>query len=143
MIAQRARRLARERALQFLFGLDFTGYDGEELLAGFWDEHPSRLSVREYGNKLIRGVLREREDLDRLIFEALNQWNPDRVGRIEQNVIRIALFEMIHYDDVPAGVAINEALEVSRRFGTDESPRFVNGVLDRLRKHIEESTKQG
>ncbi len=143
MISQRVRRLARERALQFLFGLDFTGNDCEDGLAAFWEENPARLSVREYANRVIRGVCDEREDLDARILGALNQWTPDRVGRVEQNAIRIALYEMLRCDDVPPSVAINEALEVSRRFGTDESPRFVNGVLDRLRRELEEATQEG
>jgi N utilization substance protein B len=138
VINQRARRLARERALQFLYGLDFTGYEWESTLEGFWDGNNVRPTVRQYAERLIRGVCEAREELDARIGEALENWSMERVGHIERAIIRVALFEMIYMQDVPAGVAINEALEVAKAFGSEEAPRFVNGVLDRLKKKIEE-----
>jgi N utilization substance protein B len=128
------RHRARERALQFLFGLDFTGYDWKDALEGFWRSKPTRPSVERYADRLIKGVCEERESLDQSITEALMNWSPDRVGRVEWNILRIALYEMRNREDVPPSVAINEAIEVAKTFGADESPRFINGVLDRLRR---------
>lgn len=134
MLSPQIRRMARERALQFLFGLDFTGYAWELEAEDFWHAYPVRPSVRHYADRLIRGVSECQTELDEAIAAALDNWTPDRVGRIERIVLRIALYEMDHVEDVPATVAINEAIEVAKRFGADDTPRFVNGVLDRLLK---------
>lgn len=133
LISPRARRNARERAMQFLFGLDFTGYDWQDVLEKFWENNAARKPVRDYAERLIRGVVQRRDELDVLINGALDRWSPERVGRIERNVLRIALYEMRHGEDVPPGVAINEALEVAREFGANDSVSFVNAVLDRLK----------
>lgn len=127
------RRRARERAVQFLFGLDFTAYDWEAAIDPFWESNPSQPSVHEYAERLIRGVMEDLPALDARIAAAVENWNPVRVGRIERNVLRVALLEMLSFPDVPPRVAINEAVEVARRFGAEEASRFVNGVLDRLR----------
>lgn len=129
----RIRRKARERALQFLFGLDFTNSPWEPAAALFWEIEQTRPSVRHYAMTLIRGVCGNRDALDEAILGALQNWTADRVGRIERNIIRIALYEMRHAEDVPAPVAINEAIELAKAFGSEDAPRFVNGVLDRLR----------
>lgn len=120
--------------MQFLFGLDFTGSEWRVALEGFWKLNPSRPSVREYAERLIQGVCDRREELDALLAGALDRWTPDRVGRVERNVLRVALFEMRHMPDVPAAVAINEALEIVKRYGAGDAVRFVNGVLDRLKE---------
>jgi N utilization substance protein B len=133
-VTAHARRAARERAVQCLFGLDFSGNEVDEALAMFWEATPARDSVRAYAEELVRGVMDNLAVIDAAIATALENWSPERVGRIERNAIRVALYEMRHIDDVPDGVAINEAIEVARRFGSDEAPRFVNAVLDRLKK---------
>jgi N utilization substance protein B len=133
----KVKRLARERAVQFLFGLEFTQYDWAAALDGFWEENNARPTVRQYADRLIQGVCDAREDLDAEIVASVENWTPDRVGRIEASIIRVALYEMRYMPDVPNSVAINEAIEVTKRFGAEEAPRFVNGVLDRLRRKIE------
>ncbi|NUM52998.1 MAG: transcription antitermination factor NusB [Candidatus Hydrogenedentes bacterium] len=132
-ISPKVRRSARERAMQFMFGLEFTGYPWQDSLESFWAANPSRPPVRQYADALIAGVMERRAELDAEIDTALDRWTPDRVGRIERNVLRVALFEMRHGNGVPANVAINEAIEVVRQFTTDESAAFVNAVLDRLK----------
>lgn len=133
MFSPKARRSARERVVQFLFGLDFTRYEWESAIEDFWALNPSRPGVKDYAGKLIRGVFDNLESLDREIADALENWSPERVGAIERNILRVALFEMRHCEEVPTAVAINEAIEVSKKFGADDAPRFVNGILDRLR----------
>jgi len=134
------RRRARERALQFLFGLEFTHYAWEEVIDAFWDTRPSKPSVKQYAIQLIRGVQENLDALDHEISEALQNWSADRVGRVERAILRIGLYEMRHEPDVPAAVAINEAIELAKSFGADDTPRFVNGVLDRLRRSSEEAS---
>jgi N utilization substance protein B len=129
----RIRRRARERAMQFLFGLDFTGCEWESAIEAFWDANPSRPGVKAYARRLIAGVCANRASLDEAIAEVLRNWSPERVARVERTILRIALYEMRHMPDVPPNVAINEAIEVAKQYGSDEAPRFVNGVLDRLK----------
>jgi N utilization substance protein B len=129
------RRRARERALQFLFGLDFTQYEWHDAIEEFWTTNPTRTSVKDYAMRLIQGVLDHLGELDNGIIAALENWNWERVGRIERNILRVALYEMRYGADVPEKVAINEAIEVAKQFGSPEAPRFVNGVLDRLTKN--------
>ena len=128
----RARRKARCRALEFLFGLEFTGDEWQSALVAFWKTFETKESVREYAELLVAGAFERREELDEYIDAALKGWTPERVGRIERNVLRIAVFEMGFVDDVPPKVAINEAIELAKSYGTDESPGFVNAVLDRI-----------
>jgi N utilization substance protein B len=134
MLNTKIRRRARERALQFLFGLDFTLYEWQEALEDFWTVNPAGPGVRQYARKLICGVKDHQEALDEEIRGALENWTPSRLGYVERNVLRIGLFEMRHVQDVPQNVAINEAVEVAKTYGTDEAPRFINGVLDRLKE---------
>lgn len=128
-----ARRRGRARALEFLFGLSFTDADWREALVLFWETFLTREAAREYAEILIDGVCEYRVELDAAIDGALRGWTPERVGRIERNILRIALFEIWLQTDVPARVAINEAIELAKAYGTDESPGFVNAVLDRLK----------
>ncbi|MDZ4859017.1 MAG: transcription antitermination factor NusB [Candidatus Hydrogenedentes bacterium] len=132
-ISPKVRRSARERAMQFLFGLDFTSYPWEESLELFWENHPARVPVRAYADGLVRGVMEGRDELDMIIDGALDRWTPERVGRIERNVLRVAIYEMRHGDNVPPSVAINEAIEIVKLYSTDESRAFVNAVLDRVK----------
>jgi len=136
-----ARRKARERALQILYGLDFTKYDWRDVLDPYWASHASRPAVKEYAEKLVAGVWERREALDAELQQALEHWRTDRIGAVERNVLRVALYEMRYCDDVPPPVAINEAIEVAKLYGSEDAPRFVNGVLDRLRKRQAESAE--
>lgn len=133
VVSPQVRRRARERAVQFLFGLDFTEYAWQEAIEDFWRVNPSRPGVKDYAEKLIVGVLDRRGELDAAIAAALENWSPDRVGRVERNVLRVALYEMRFAGDVPRGVAINEAIEVAKRYGAEDAARFINGVLDRIK----------
>jgi len=130
---RKARTRARGRALEFLYGLAHTGQDYRDALPLFWETFETNEAARAYAEKLIAGVEEEREDLDRAIDSALQSWTPGRVGRIERVLLRIALYEMRYEPDVPPGVAINEAIELAKAYGSDESPGFVNAVLDRLK----------
>ena len=133
VISPKVRRSARERAMQFLFGLDFTAYPWEESLELYWENRPARPSVRDYAETLVRGVMDRRDELDMIIDGALDRWTPERIGRIERNILRVATYEMRHGDNVPSSVAINEAVEIAKAYGADESPAFINAVLDRVK----------
>ena len=133
-----SRKEAREKALRYLYGLEFTQYDWMAGLEEYWAAEEAPSAVRTYAEALIEGVATHREKLDATIADALDNWTPDRVGVIERTAIRIALFEMTRMPNVPAAVAINEAINLVKEYGAEDAPRFVNGVLDRLRKKIED-----
>lgn len=138
------RRRGRGRALEFLYGLSFTRADWRSALDDFWATFLTKDAARAYAEMLIEGVSEHREDLDAAIDGALRGWSPERVGRIERAILRIALFEIWFRPDVPARVAINEAIELAKAYGSDESPGFVNAVLDRLKdSSVSNSASQG
>lgn len=132
MARPQPRQKARGHALEFLFGLEFTADEWQGAMKAFWEVFEARATVRAYTETLVAGVQAHKVELDAAIDGALTNWRPERVGRIERNVLRIALFEMLHTEDVPPKVAINEAINLARAYGNDESPGFVNAVLDRL-----------
>jgi transcription antitermination protein NusB len=132
------RRQAREIALQILYQLDVQEHLSEDQGIGlFWSSfaregEEADQESREFAERLVRGVLKERENLDGIIGKASRNWRVERMARVDRNLLRLALYEMKHGgDDVPAKVAINEAIEIAKRYGTSESPAFINGVLDR------------
>ena len=142
-VPYRTRRLARERAVQFLFGLAFTGQEWEPALDAFWEAYPARPAVKTYARQLIEGVCCNVDALDAAIVGALQHWAPARVGRVEWAILQIALYEMRHVEDVPRNVAINEAIEVSKSYGADDAPRFINGILDRLKDAEPDDARDG
>ncbi|MDP3276489.1 MAG: transcription antitermination factor NusB [Deltaproteobacteria bacterium] len=137
------RRHAREAALQVLFSLDslhrLTG-DGGELepeqidraINGYWAHLEGAPDGREYADAIVRGVMKHLTEVDTAIREANPNWRLDRMGRVDRNVLRIATYEMVFGGEVPAEVAIDEAVDLARRFGTAESASFVNGTLDKV-----------
>lgn len=127
-----ARILARERAMQFLFSVSITNYDWEEILDDFWESNPSRPNVRRYGEYLIRGVSANIGKIEDTLIEALKGWKPERVGKVEWAILQVAAFEILFAEDVPAKVAIDEAIELSKRYAPAEAATFINGVLDRI-----------
>jgi transcription antitermination protein NusB len=130
------RRRARESALQALYQIDMTEgspTDPGQALDRFWHSfHPASADVREYTDQLVHGVIEHLGALDGAIAQASENWRVERMARVDRNILRIAVYEIRFLPDVPKVVAINEALEVAKRFGTEESSRFINGVLDKI-----------
>ena len=131
-----ARRKGRELALQVLYQLDMSGESSEQALRTFADSFEHTPGSREFGEALVRGVLDQREQIDASIAEASEHWRLERLSRIDANVIRIAVYEMTTPPGLPPQIAINEAIEVARKFGTTDSAAFVNGVLDAVGKRL-------
>ena len=130
------RRKGRELALQVLYQLEMSGGGLEQALRNFADSFEHNPKAREFGAGLVRGVLARREDIDALIAGASEHWRLERLSRIDANVIRIAVYEMTTDPPLPIEIAINEAIEIVKRYGTAESAAFVNGVLDELAKRL-------
>jgi N utilization substance protein B len=128
------RRRARETAMQALYYIDFR--DGEAIshqLADFLKSVPVTAKAKAYFNTLLSGVLAFRPQLDSIIERFSNNWRIGRMSRVDRNVLRIALYEMLCRDDVPVKVIINEAVEIGKKYGGDESGSFINGILDSIR----------
>ena len=154
----RNRRLARERTIQFLFQHDINPPDAiEDELERFWDsqtsgaiaeDHQSATwgkqtepapptaedtEVRKFGDPLIRGVIEKLSELDGLIEEQTRNWDFERIAKVDRNILRLAIYEMLHRDDIPPVVSINEAIDIAKKFSTENSGRFVNGILDKVK----------
>jgi transcription antitermination protein NusB len=124
------RRKGRELALQALYQLDLRGDDAA--VRTFWAHCEAPSDARSFGEDLVGGVLEERERIDALIAESSDNWRLDRLSHVDRNILRVATYELLCRHEVPARVAIDEAIEIAKRFGSDESPTFVNGVLDHI-----------
>lgn len=126
------RRKGREFALQVLYQGDMSGESPEQVLRSFAQSFDHSPKAREFGETLVRGVLSQRDAIDASIAAASEHWRLERLSRVDANVIRIAVYEMTNPPGLPIEIAINEAIEVARKFGTAESAGFVNGVLDQV-----------
>ena len=133
------RRKARELALQFLYGRELNEYDLAQMLENFWRLQPGRKNSMEFAEKLIRGSIENLERIDTLITEHTFNWSLDRIAIIDRNILRVAIFELLFCDDIPPIVSINEAVDIAKKYSTPYSGRFVNGVLDKLRKVIDKN----
>jgi transcription antitermination protein NusB len=127
-----ARTTAREAALQMLFAIDATGGDADQAISDFWRELPGDAEGREYADALVRGVRDGAEKLDERIRAASQNWRLERMARIDRNALRLGTYELLTRTDVPRAVILDEAVELAKRFGGEESSKFVNGVLDRI-----------
>jgi N utilization substance protein B len=130
------RHQAREAAVQVLYALDSIKSpdegDTERALAAYWANLEGPAPGRPYCDEAVRGVMKIRAALDESIRAANSAWRVERMARVDRNVIRLAAWEMLHTKDVPPEVAIDEAVELARKFGTEDSPAFVNGTLDKV-----------
>ncbi len=129
------RRKSRELALQFLFGHDFQQLPGDPEAIGreleqFCDNFDTGPKTLPYAKQLITGICAEMEEIDRLVSAQSHHWRLERMSLVDRNILRIAIYEMKNCDDVPAKVAINEALEIAKNYSIPESVSFINGILD-------------
>jgi len=131
-----SRRIARELALQALFQLDFNKTTPEEAFQGVCDERAEiSLDAREYAHTLLLGTVEQKDAIDQIISQTSKDWKVDRMAGVDRNIVRMALYEMNYgTEKLSAGVIINEAVELAKAFATDESSKFVNGILGSLVK---------
>ncbi len=155
------RREARERAVQFLFQYDMNPpEDLDRALEMFWETQraaaiaeekgaanwgePVELppptvdeaAVRLFADPLIRGALEHRDEADGVIKKHAKNWDLHRIAAVDRNVMRLAIFEMLHREDIPPVVSINEAVDIAKRFSTQDSGKFVNGILDKVKGEL-------
>jgi len=121
------RHQAREKAFQTLFQLDFNRREVEERL-----ENLSEKQNNSFYNELVAGVVNDVTKFDQLIEKHLENWAIDRIATVEKTILRIAIYELLYMDDIPPSVSINEAVELAKKYGDDQSGKFVNGVLAKI-----------
>jgi transcription antitermination protein NusB len=155
------RREARERAVQFLFQHDLNPpTDLSAALEHFWESQraaaiaedkgaatwgqpselppptPEEMAVREFADPLIRGTLENRDEADEVIKKHARNWELHRIAAVDRNVLRLAIYEMLHREDIPPVVSINEAVDIAKKFSTQDSGKFVNGILDKVKGEL-------
>jgi transcription antitermination protein NusB len=143
----RERRRAREAALQMLYQCEVGQSRPEDAIATYGEIEPAgRLNSADaeaFASELVLGTAERAGEIDPVIAASASNWRPERMAVIDRLILRMAVFQFQHVPDVPAAVVISEAVELARRFGGDESGRFVNGVLDAIRKKLEQKTEDG
>lgn len=127
-----ARRTGREAALQMLFAMEATTQGPDEVIANFWRNFEGDPEGRGYADALVRGVAEQLASIDKLITTASTNWRIERMSRVDRNLLRLGGFELAHRRDVPRAVILDEAVELAKSFGSDDSSVFVNGVLARI-----------
>jgi len=130
---KRERRRARSLALQALYEIDCVGHAPDEVLQRILEQNDTlSQEAVEFLERVVRGTLSATEALDRLVAECAAEWPVDELAVIDRNILRLAVWEFVVSGETPVKVAINEAVELAKRFGSDSTPRFVNGVLGTL-----------
>lgn len=128
-----ARRSGREAALQMLFQLEVSGERATRVIELFWRSfEEADPEGRPYADEIVKGFDERRVDVDKAITSASQNWRIERMSRVDRNLLRMSTWELLAKKDVPRAVVIDEAVELAKSFGTEESSSFVNGVLDRI-----------
>jgi N utilization substance protein B len=151
------RRVARECALKVLFAHRFEGFSGspQQQLEDFWGNFrfaddalgepletvtvPLATATRLFAEEVVRGVVEYRAVIDQKIVDVARNWSLERMSPVDLGILRIGVYELLYLDDVPVPVTINEAVEIAKRYGTKDSPSFVNGLLDKIAQTVKKS----
>jgi N utilization substance protein B len=131
------RRKAREYALQMLFQWDITRDDVEHIAATFWDNQDEPAAVMDFARLLVDRTIERLDQIDALIRRHAEHWRLDRMAVVDRNLLRLAVQEFLCDRETPKTVVINEAIEIARRYSSQESPQFINGILDSIKRELE------
>ena len=129
------RRLSREVSLKVLFQVDLVHTNIEEALKNTFENDKYSDEVKEFALTLVKGVMSNLAEIDKMIKNYTNNWSLDRITNIDRNILRIAIYEILYLQNIPKSVSINEAVELAKKYGTRSSFSFVNGVLGRINKN--------
>ena len=133
------RRDGREAAVQYLFAHELhegTGKPTPEEIHGFWELHSAKGGARKFAEELTKGVLDNLEAIDARISDACTNFHISRLANVDRNILRLAVYELLHVTSLPAPIIITEAMEIAKKFGAPESAGFVNGVVDRIAREV-------
>ena len=131
----RKRTKAREYALQILYAIDITKDEPKNCMESFWQgSDETSEQIKSFADEIILGVVDHKDKIDELISKYATNWQIDRMAVIDRNVLRLATFELLFMEGIPPKVSINEAIDLAKKFGGNDSGKFVNGVLDKINK---------
>jgi len=131
------RRNARESALQVLYHLEFDDISPEDALRLYWKERKISEDIRDHTGWLVSGVISYREKIDNVIHSHSKNWRLSRMAVVDRNVLRIAVYELVFGRHIAAAIILDEAIEIAKKFSSDQSAHFVNGILDSISKNID------
>ena len=126
------RKVAREMAVRFLFQIEFQKNNIKEQVENFIDSVEIEDYDKDYFLEIINGVINSLKEIDEIIESKAKGWTIERMAKMDLPILRVAIYEMKHREDIPVGVSINEAVELAKKFGTDDSSRFINGLLGQV-----------
>ncbi len=132
----RKRRKSREFALQVLYQLNITKQEAVTALTQFQEHFSRNGETDEFLKRLVLGVLEHCHEFDRLIEQYSENWRLDRINMIDRNILRMALFELLYCEEIPPKVTLNEAIDLGKRYGSEDSGSFINGILDRIQNEV-------
>jgi len=130
------RRRSREFALQVLYQLEITKQGALKAMVQLKENFSPEEGEDEFAKQIVLGVVERRQEIDRLIEERSENWRLDRMTIIDRNILRIAIFELLYCSEVPPKVTLNEAIDLGKRYGSEESGSFINGILDRIQNEV-------
>ncbi|MCX5716239.1 MAG: transcription antitermination factor NusB [Candidatus Omnitrophica bacterium] len=141
----RKRTRAREFALQVLYQLDITKSPSPDCLLDFWKNREAEVepSVKEFAEAIVREVEAHSKEIDKAISESAENWELGRMATVDRNILRAATCELLFMPDIPPKVAINEAIDIAKKYGDKDSSKFVNGILDKINKTKQAHAKEG
>ena len=129
-----SRRRGREAALQMLFQMDVSGVGSEQAVQSYWAHLCASKEGEQFANSLVRGWSSQRDKIDTTIRDVSQHWRLERMAKVDRNILRLGTYEICYADYIPPQAAMNEAIEIAKRFGREDSPKFINGVLDQILK---------
>lgn len=130
----RKRTRAREAALKFLYQIEITKEPWEKAAKVYWESNPTDPQIQEFANQLVCGTIKLRDEIDQWIKKCTDHWEIARMAAVDRNILRLASYELLYTNEIPPKVAINEAVELAKKYGDTDSSKFVNGVLDKIHK---------
>lgn len=130
----RKRTLARECALKILYRIEISRESAEASIEDFWSYEDFDSEVKEFANNLVRGTSENLPRIDEIISKHAEHWELKRMAVIDKNILRMGTYELLYMEDIPPKVSINEAIELAKKYGDIDSGKFVNGILDKIRK---------
>ena len=129
-----ARRKARELALQMLYQHDVSGNAPDTIISTFEDLQKSKANTRDFATRVFKGTIEHMPKIDEMIQAQADNWRLPRMAIVDRNIIRMSIYEFLHEDDTPKLVIIDEAIEIAKKYGTQKSSQFINGILDGILK---------
>ncbi len=131
-VSKVSRKLAREMAVCFLFQVEFQKENVKEQVENFIVSYGESNYDKDYFLEIINGVLNSLKEIDEIIESKAKGWTIDRIAKMDLPILRVAIYEIKHREDIPVGVSINEAVELAKKYGSDDSSRFINGLLGQI-----------